>query len=406
MKTLINVNTHKPVVHFDTMTPVEIPDRYTSKPFRAWWVSNVVNIDLPTTDDAKDYQRQVIRMLDEAKKWQMTAIFFQVRTTNDAFYASKLNPYSRYLTGKEGKEPPMDMLRWIIKETHQRGIEFHAWMNPYRVSVNGTLSKKDYLDTCDDLNFAKRNPEMVLVDQKGILILNPAHPAVHDHIDDSIRELIHDYPVDGIHFDDYFYPYAGLIEGEGDEWEYEAFKTTDMSLEDFRRAQVNGLIKRLHESIKSINSALRFGMSPFGIWKNKADDPRGSNTHPTCGQCYHQQFADPVAWIETGSIDYIVPQIYFGFSHDRAPFADLVDWWAGIVKGSGVDLYIGHGPYRLGVEKEYGDPAEVAHQVMYANQYPEVNGNVFFTYNTFIKDGKAKPGIDILHTLLIDEVTP
>ncbi|MFP4178024.1 MAG: glycoside hydrolase family 10 protein [Acholeplasmataceae bacterium] len=361
--------------------PIDIPETVTLKPFRAWWVSNVLNIDLPTMEDTDLYRHRVIRMLDEAKRWGMTAIFFQVRTTSDAFYRSNLNPYSRYLTGKEGKTPPFDAFMWVIEEAKKRAIECHAWMNPYRVSVKGDLSKEDYLATCDDRNFAKRHPEHVLVDRKGLLILNPARKAVKDHIVETMVEVARNYPIDGIHFDDYFYPYAGGIDDEADYLENSnAYRTKG----DFRRAQVTEVIRRVRDAVKSVDPGLRFGISPFGIWRNEDVDPRGSNTDPKCSQSYDDQYADTRSWVKEKLIDYIVPQIYWGFAHPLAPFADLVNWWADLCAKSEVDLYIGHGVYRLGNKPDYLNPLETVDQVRYANHFPAVKGNVFFTYHTFV----------------------
>lgn len=376
----------------NTDQPIEIPKTLVQKPFRAWWVSNVLNIDLPTTENIDTYQNKVLHMLDEAKRWDMTAIFFQVRTTNDAFYRSKINPYSRYLTGQEGKAPPFDVFMWVLEEAKKRAIECHAWMNPYRVSVNGKLSKEDYLATCDDLNFAKRHPEHVLVDRKGLLILNPARKAVKDHIVKTMVEIAQNYPIDGIHFDDYFYPYAGGIDDDADYLETKGAYPTKGA---FRRAQVTEIIGRVRDAVKGVDPKLRFGISPFGIWKNKDVDPLGSNTDPTCSQSYDNQYADTRLWVKEKRIDYIVPQIYWGFSHPLAPFADLVHWWSDLCQDSGVDLYIGHGVYRLGNEPDYVDPWETVHQIKFANQFPTVKGNVFFTYHTFIDHAQEKAIIEL-----------
>ncbi len=375
----------RPLTFRNTDQAIEIPETPTQKPFRAWWVSNVLNIDLPTTENIDLYRNKVLCMLDEAKRWGMTAIFFQVRTTNDAFYHSKINPYSRYLTGQEGKAPPSDVFMWVIEEAKKRAIECHAWMNPYRVSIHGKLSKADYLAGCDDLNFAKRHPEHVLVDQKGLLILNPARKAVKDHIVETMVEIARNYPIDGIHFDDYFYPYAGGIDDEADYLEKRDIHKTKG---DFRRAQVTEIITRVGDALKEVNPTLRFGISPFGIWKNRDIDPRGSNTDPTCSQSYDNQYADTRLWVKEKLIDYIVPQIYWGFAHPLAPFADLVNWWSDLCRDTGVDLYIGHGAYRLGNEPDYLNPLETANQVRYANGFPTVKGNVFFTFHTFIDHAK------------------
>ncbi|MDC0558826.1 family 10 glycosylhydrolase [Candidatus Izimaplasma bacterium] len=389
-----------PINYLDTDTQVEIPSTYNKKPFRALWVSNVVNIDLPTIENIEEYKSQVIHMLDTCIEYNLSAIIFQVRTTNDAFYESKLNPFSRYLTMSEGNKPPFDILKWIIEEATKRNLEFHAWCNPYRVSSDGKLSVEDYLATCDDLNYAKQHPEDLVLDTKGKLILNPTKPSVKKHIIDSMRELATNYKISGIHFDDYFYPYSGLDENHDDSFEFENREDKTMSLGDFRRANVNEVIKGVYHAIKEVDEHLQFGVSPFGIWKNKASDPNGSNTAPSCSESYYNQYADTVEWIKEGYIDYIVPQIYWEFGHKIAPFADICDYWVKTCQNTTVKLYIGHGAYRLGNKGEFGNKEEIINQIKYANQFDSVTGNVFFTYKTFIDKEKSYEGMQLLKQLL------
>lgn len=392
------------VCHFNSQDPIVIPETYKEKEVRAFWVSNVVNIDLPTVEDINDYKSKALRMLDTAVDYNINTLFFQVRTTNDAFYESKLNPFSRYLTGVEGKKPPFDVLKWMIEEAKKRHLSFHAWCNPYRVSLNGNLSKEEYFKTCDDLNFAKRHPELVVLDKKGAMILNPAKEAVKQFIVDSMVELVSNYDVDGIHFDDYFYPYAGLDDVYNDLKDYEFRENKAWSLGDFRRHHVTDAMRRVYQAIKAKNEKLQFGVSPFGIWKTKESDEHGANVDPKCSQSYYGQYADSVSWIKEGILDYIVPQIYWDFGHSLAPYGDLLDWWVNLLKDSKVKLYIGHGAYRLGTDGRYQDPYEMVYQLKYANQHDVVKGNVFFTYKTFIDTDKALPGMTLLKKLLRGEM--
>jgi uncharacterized lipoprotein YddW (UPF0748 family) len=392
----------EPIYYYNTFKQVEIPCNYFKKPFRAMWVSNVVNIDLPTVEDIEKYQKEVIKMLETCVEFNINAIFFQVRTTNDAFYESKLNPYSRYFTGKEGRKPPFDVLRWVISEAKKRHIEFHAWCNPYRVSMNGKLSIEEYLKTCDDLNFAKKHPEYLILDKQGQLILNPAIKEVKDFIIKSMVEIVENYDVNGIHFDDYFYPYSGLHEDYNDELE---FKNQTLDLGDFRRKNVNDIVRGVYQAIKSYNQDLKFGISPFGIWKNKKDSEAGSNTDPACTESYYSLYADTLSWINESIIDYVVPQIYWEFGHKIAPFADICDFWVDVCKNSNVDLYIGHGAYRLGTKEEFLNKREIVNQVKYANQYETVKGNVFFTYKNFIDKDLAFSGMQELKKLFNGEKT-
>ena len=216
-------------------------------------------------------------------------------------------------------------------------------------------------------------------------------------------ELATNYNIDGIHFDDYFYPYSGLSETVNDIVDYENREDKSVSLGDFRRGHVNDVIRGIYQEIKKIDSNLKFGVSPFGIWKNKTSDELGSNTAPACSESYSGQFADTYAWIKEGIIDYVVPQIYWQFGHKIAPFADICDWWVSVCKDTSVDLYIGHAAYRLGEEGDFENKLEIVNQVKYANQFDTVKGNVFFTHKNFIEDNKVKEGMKELKRLLNKE---
>lgn len=391
----------KEIRYFNSDIQIEIPEQYHKKATRGMWVSNVANIDLPIIDELDNYKKHIIHMLDTCVSYNINTIYFQVRTTNDAFYVSRLNPYSRYLTGTEGLAPKEDILKWIITETKKRAISFHAWCNPYRISVNGDLSIGDYLQTCDDKNIAKQHPEYIVLDKSGKLILNPALKEVQTHIVESMRELIESYDVDGIHFDDYFYPYSGLDEVFNDIKEFEKQDIKDLG--DFRRDNVNKVIEGVHRMIKEVNPNLLFGVSPFGIWKNKNEDQYGSNTGKACSQSYYGQYADSVYWVEKNMIDYIVPQIYWEFGHKIAPFADVCDFWVDVCKNSNVDLLIGHAAYRLGNKGEFENKMEIVNQIKYANQFDTVKGNVFFTYKTFINKEQSLEGMQELKNVLHKE---
>jgi len=394
---------NEPIFYFQTKEQIEIPEVYLDKPLKGLWVSNVLNIDMPTILDLETYEKKVDEIFATAKAYQINTLFFQVRTTNDAFYQSDLNPTSRYFVGQEGAKQPYDILKMIIEKAKAAQIEFHAWMNPYRVSVKAEGDKETYLKTCDAKNFAKKHPEWTVTDTRGQFILNPARPEVKDFIVATIEEFLGRYDVDGIHFDDYFYPYGGLIEEDSDLAEFEARQDQTQTLPEFRRAQVTEVIERVYKTVKKINPQLQFGVSPFGIWRNKSDANHGSNTDPRCSESYNNEYADSYHWVKKGIIDYIVPQVYWEFGHHLAPFADIVRFWVDAVKGTNVNLYIGHGAYRLGNEGDFGNPLEIVNQLKYVSQFPEVNGHVFFTYHTFIDEGKTRPGMDELKKLLSSE---
>ncbi|CDR31269.1 Uncharacterized protein conserved in bacteria [Acholeplasma oculi] len=399
---LFKYHTKEPMTYYETTNQIEIPDTYQQKDVRAFWVSNVLNIDLPTVNDPT-YKEKVIEMLDTALAYQINAIFFQVRTTNDAFYQSKLNPYSRFLTGSEGKAPSFDALKFVIDEAKIRNIEIHAWCNPYRVSMKNGLSKMEYLETCDDLNFAKKHPEFVITDKNGQLILNPMKEEVKSFIVESMKEILENYDVSGIHFDDYFYPYAGLSETDNDLMDFENRADKSLDLDAFRRFHITDVIDQTNQMMKTHFPNKRFGVSPFGIWKVKESDPLGSNVSPKCSQSFDNQYADSYDWVKRGLIDYIVPQLYWDFEHPLAPYGDLLLWWVDLCKDSSVDLYIGHGAYRLGEKGGYENKFEVVNQLKFANQFETVKGNIFFTYKTFIEKDKYEKGMDEVKKLLNQE---
>lgn len=404
MKLFYYKNNKEPINYFETDEQVIIPDEYKEKELRAFWVSTVVNIDLPVMRDEKEYKKELDEIIENALKYNINVIYFQVRPTNDAFYKSDLNPYSRFLTGEEGKEPYFDVLQYIIDKAKPHGIEIHAWCNPYRVSMRlEDLHKDDYLKSLHDLNFAKQNPDLVITDSNNQLIFNPTKEEVKDFIIKSMVEILENYDVKGIHWDDYFYPYSPLSDHDNDLSDYENREDKDMSLEDFRRFHVTDVIRRTHIAVKEVNEHLQFGVSPFGIWQSKYSDPRGSNTAKGTSESYKGQYADTYEWVKKEYIDYIVPQLYWELGNSVAPFADLAKWWANVVKDTNVKLYIGHASYRLGNEGEFENPKEVVNQLKYVGNYDEIDGHVFFTYKNFKDKDVLKEGMLELKKVLNNE---
>lgn len=366
-----------------TNTPILLPTSYTEKEqeVRAVWVSTVSNIDLERLTTIDAYKTQLTTMLDVVKQNNFNTIFFQTRPMNDSFYPSDYAPFSRYITGVEGNDPGFDILEFVLTEAHQRGIEVHAWLNPYRVST-GTADKLTQLSLLSDQNFAKQNPDLVIADKQGKLILNPGEPQVRAYIGNIVSELISKYDVDGVHFDDYFYSYGGMYDTE-DQLTYSKYNPLGLIRADWRRDNVNKLVSSINDIVKEHNEKnqdfIKFGISPFGIWKNGGVD--GSNTNGMSS--YSAQYADTKKWVDEGWLDYIMPQLYWEFNHSVAPFADLVDWWANVTREAGVDLIIGHGFYRF-TDNTWDDENELIEQLRYISQYDNIIGSSFFTYNTLV----------------------
>ena len=351
--------------------------------FRAVWVAVVENIDFPAHRSAYSFQRDFRIMADNLKSAGFNAVIFQIRANCDAFYPTSLAPWSRWLTGKEGANlGKFDPLRFMIEETHKRGMEFHAWFNPYRVTGNTRLAKSAYLKTLAPNNFARKHPQWVLVKKNpsgNQLFLDPGVPQVVAHLAAVVADVVRRYPVDAIHFDDYFYPYEKL--GNEDLPTYRANNPRRLSLEEWRRSNTDSLIFRVKQTITRINRTqkrnVRFGVSPFGIWANRQSHALGSLTGGK--ESLNTLFADTRKWVKNGYIDYIIPQIYWSFDHDAAAYAALADWWRNTVKNTPVKLYIGIGAYN---GKKW-QKNELINQVRYNRMYPEISGAAFFSYRSF-----------------------
>ncbi len=377
------------VTHFWSSEKVMIPSTYTEKDteFRGVWVATVYNLNMPVHSSETQYKDAFRNLINEVLESKMNAMLFQVRPMNDAFYDSDFAPWSRYLTGSEGNDPGWDVLGWMIDECHAYGIEFHAWMNPYRVA-NTTLSKESYINSLQSNNFAKMRPDLVVsgnVDSNGRnpLILNPGEPEVKTYIRNVVMEIVSDYDVDGVHFDDYFYPYSGI---SSDTTTYNTYKTGSISLEDWRRENVNDVVKGIKEDIDSYNdqtgNSVKFGISPFGLWGSGVPGytqtlDGGSNTGPTNLSSYRTQYADSKKWVEEGWLHYICPQVYWSFTHSTAPYADVVDWWAQVARGTGVDVFIGHAPSAANSGNWVTE--EIADQLRYNQKHPEIKGEVMYS---------------------------
>ena len=367
--------------------------RQPAAELRGVWVATVENIDFPQHADAASFRRDFTRLCEELIKRNFNAIFFQVRANNDAFYPSKINPWSRWLTGREGRGiPNFDPLGFAVEEAHRHGLEFHAWLNPYRVIGSTKLTKAAYLQTLAPENFARRHPELVLAAplEKGarLLFLNPGEPAVVRHILDTVAEIAARYPVDSIHFDDYFYPYTDI--GSIDAATEKKYNRSKLSTEQWRRANVDNMVAGVKARLKSVTAGkrhIRFGISPFGIWANKKHVAAGSLTGGK--ESYFSQYADTRGWVKKRYIDYIAPQLYWPFGHSTAAYAALADWWAKQTAGTGVDLYIGMAIYRAGAGGDWNNPEELANQLRFNSQYPEIKGAIFFSARRLLQPDNA-----------------
>lgn len=357
----------------------------TQKEMRGLWVATVVNIDYPVkpTTDSEVLKSEALKILNNAQSAGFNAIFLQVRPTADALYSSNIFPWSKYLTGKQGVAPSngFDPLAFWITEAHKRGMELHAWLNPYRVTKKSANEPNHDFASLAAANPALLFPNWIVKHSDGNLYFNPGIPEVRQLIVLGVQEIIMNYDVDGIHFDDYFYPDKTF----SDSPTYELYKKPGQSLDDWRRENVNMLIRDVYSAIKATKKNVRFGVSPFGIWANKSSNPLGSDTKGL--ESYYSHYADSRYWVKEGILDYITPQIYWNIGYSVADYSKLVSWWRNVVSGTNVDLYIGQAAYKAGSTDKssvwYGT-AEIERQILLNRQYPEVKGGIFFSYNSFL----------------------
>lgn len=269
---------------------------------------------------AQKMQQTLLHQLNELKKDGCNAIIFQVRPECDALYQSNIEPWSRFLTGQQGVAPatPWDPLQWMITECHKRGMELHAWINPYRAKTKTTK-------TLAPSHIAIKHPERVFP-YDGQLILNPALPENRDYICRVVRDIVTRYDIDGLHMDDYFYPYPAPGQVIPDDREFKLYNNGIRNKNDWRRYNVNLFVQQMNEEIHRIKPWVKFGISPFGIYRNKKSDPRnGSETNGL--QNYDDLYADVLLWVNNGWIDYCVPQIYWQIGHPAADYEKLMYWW-------------------------------------------------------------------------------
>lgn len=361
----------------------------TYKEMRAAWISTVYNMDWPKTKNNISKQKQeYIEMLDKLKGIGINTVVFQVRPKSDALYNSSINPWSDVLTGTQGKNPGYDPLAFAIEEAHKRGMELHAWFNPYRVTTSGTDINK-----LASNNQARLHQDWLLEYNSGsnkALMYNPGLPEVRKHIVDTVSEVVRNYNVDGIHFDDYFYR-----DGMNDDDTYKKYGNR-LNKGDWRRENVNTLLREVKSAIKLIKPNVEFGVSPSGIWKNKSSDPTGSDTRGF--EHYSKSYADSRTWIREGLIDYIVPQIYWTIGYSAADYSKLVSWWSNEVKGYNVDLYIGQGVYRQGGSDSLNIASEIKQQINLNRKYSEVKGSMYFSTRDILKNEKLQNDIKDLYT--------
>jgi uncharacterized lipoprotein YddW (UPF0748 family) len=340
------------------------------------WIASVANVDWPSAPGLSpaEQRRELLDLLDLALERRLNAVMFQVRPTADAFWPSPYEPWSRYLTGIQGRDPGWDPLDTAVREAHRRGLELHAWFNPYRVAMTedpGTLASTHPV---------RLHPDWA-VPFGGKLYYNPGLPEVRRFVEDAMLDAVRRYPIDAVHWDDYFYPYPVAGQTFKDDDAYARYGAGFPDRDAWRRDNTDLLVRETAARIKRIRPRTRFGISPFAVWRNAATDPLGSATRAGV-QTYDDLHADTRKWVRREWIDYIVPQVYWNIGFAAADYATLIPWWSDVVDGTGVDLYIGEALYKVGVAGQpaaWQDPAELSRHLTFDADHPQVRGNVFFS---------------------------
>ncbi|MFK8001284.1 MAG: glycoside hydrolase family 10 protein [Polyangiales bacterium] len=354
----------------DTNVPVDAPDTTVavshSREMRGVWIATVSNINWPSSRglSVEAQQAELDALFARTAELGFNAVFFQVRAEADAFYPSELEPWSRFLTGTQGQDPGYDPLAYAIDVAHQRGLELHAWLNPYRAATSRTRPT-------DASHVSNTIPDAV-VDYGNFQWLDPGSAAAEEHTLAVVRDVVSRYDIDGLHFDDYFYPYPNESDFP-DGASYARYQSGGGTLGrgDWRRDNVNRMVRRVSEVVAEVNANVRFGISPFGIYRPGI--PEGT----TGLDQYDAIYADPPVWIREGWVDYLAPQLYWPSTQTRQAYEPLTEWWGALAQ-DGRSIWVGNYLSQLGSSAAW-DLDEVREQIRITRaNAPEVNGNIMF----------------------------
>jgi uncharacterized lipoprotein YddW (UPF0748 family) len=352
--------------------------------FRAAWVATVGNIDWPSSRNltAAQQQAELVNILNQHQQAGLNAVVVQIRSVCDALYPSTLEPWAEVLTGRQGQSPGYDSLAFMLAECRKRGLEFHAWFNPYRAVTNITTA------TLDPTHVVRRQPNWLLA-QANLRILNPGLPEVRQYVTQVVMDVVRRYDIDGVHFDDYFYPYPVTGQSFNDDSTFVIHNRGFTNRADWRRDNVNLLVKQVSDSIRAAKPWVKFGISPFGIWQNRTTaQPEGSATNGL--QSFNDIYADSRRWVQAGWVDYLAPQLYWHIGNTAADYGVLVPWWNNVMQSAnGRHLYVGQGVYRVGVSTEvaaWQQANQMPNQLRLNRQTPGIQGSIFYNTNTLNKN--------------------
>lgn len=359
---------------------------------RSVWMATVWALDWPSSTSSTTAQKnEMVKYLDVLQKNNFNAVYFQVRTMSDAFYKSSYEPWSSYLTGTRGKDPGWDPLAFVVEECHKRGMECHAWVNPYRFSTGSNWS------TAQDQ--ALKSAGMLLAytksDGKTTTILNPGLESVRKRIVDVCKEIISNYDVDGLVFDDYFYPEGIPVTSSAGDYDLWQKSGASMTFGDWRRNNVNQMVADVYKMVQQQKPYVRFGISPAGAACTSAAvaAKHGIDRCPVASDWqYDGIFSDPVAWLEAGTIDYISPQLYWKTNHKTNPFGPMTRWWSYVAKHFGRHHYASHSISFLNSSNTTSDWEEIGKQVQFSRDYTENEAPGAVFYSAAYVTGKKQSG--------------
>jgi len=379
---------------------------------RGVWLTTVSRLDWPPISSVNvsnpavrinQQQKALTDKLDKLKSLGINTVFFQVKPDGTALWSSKILPWSDVMTGHIGQDPGYDPLQFMLEEAHKRGMKVHAWFNPYRVSVN-TKPR-----TVAELNRTlSMNPASVFVLHRDWIrtagdrfVLDPGIPEARDWITSIVSEVVSRYPIDGVQFDDYFY-----TESSGstldDSQTFRKYGQGFSSKADWRRHNTQLLVEQVSRTIKQLKPNVEFGISPAGVWRNRSQDPAGSNTRGAAA--YDESYADTRLWVQEGLLDYIAPQLYWPFARDAARYDVLAKWWADVVKPTHTRLYIGIALYKVGEPSKNepdwmvsGGVPELKKQLDLNDAVPQISGTILFRED-YLNQPQTQQAVNYLRT--------
>ena len=350
--------------------------------FRGAWVATVKNIDWPSKPGlhSEQMKSEFSSIVSHHHHAGINALVVQVRPVTDAFFDSDYEPWSQFISGNQGEAPvvPFDLLQFMIQETHSKGMEFHAWLNPYRAVVDFGKAKTS-------LSHPSRIRPSWFLNYGDNTYFDPGIPEVRDYLVEVVKEMVQKYDVDAIHFDDYFYPYKISGIDFPDSTSFKKYGNDFPNIDDWRRSNVDKLVESLSIAIKGVKPHVKFGISPFGVWRNKSVDSRGSETK--AGQTnYDDLYADVIGWTQNGWVDYMAPQLYWHIGFEAADYSVLVEWWNN--NDNGRHIYIGQASYRIDNHSapEWTNPSEMPSHLRMNESFENIQGDIYFNTNSLVNN--------------------